>query len=45
MKPQIARGCSPPALMYSFLGLGLLLPVFAAVFWWCMTREQVPVAA
>ena len=34
-----------PALMFSFLGLGLLLPVFAALFWWCMTREQVPVAA
>ncbi|HET9359171.1 MAG TPA: hypothetical protein VFO58_05450 [Vicinamibacterales bacterium] len=34
-----------PALMYSFLGLGLLLPLFAALFWWFMRQEQVPVAA
>ena len=34
-----------PALMYSFLGLGLLLPVFAALFWWFMRQEQVPVTA
>ena len=34
-----------PALMYSFLGLGLLLPAFAALFWWFMKQEQVPAAA
>jgi hypothetical protein len=31
-----------PALVYSFLGLGLLLPVFAALFWSLMRREQRP---
>ena len=34
-----------PALMFSFLGLGLLLPAFAALFWWSMRQEQVPAAA
>jgi UPF0716 family protein affecting phage T7 exclusion len=34
-----------PALMSSFLGLDLFLPVFAALFWWCTTRDQVPVVA
>ena len=34
-----------PALMYSFLGLGLLLPVFAALFWWFMRQEQLPATA
>jgi hypothetical protein len=34
-----------PARMFSFLGLGLLLPVFAALFWWSTRQEQVPVAA
>ncbi len=28
-----------PALAYSFLGLGLLLPVFSGLWWW-MSREQ-----
>jgi hypothetical protein len=34
-----------PALMYSLLGHGLLLPVAAALFWWFMRQEQVPAAA
>jgi hypothetical protein len=34
-----------PALMFSFLRLGLLLPVFAALFWWGMRQEQAPVTA
>jgi hypothetical protein len=34
-----------PALMFSFLGLGLLLPVFAALFWWSMRQQQIPVTA
>jgi hypothetical protein len=34
-----------PALMSSFLGLDLLLPVFAALFLWRTTRDQVRVAA
>ena len=33
-----------PAVMFSFLGLGLLLPVFAALFWWFRTREQLSAA-
>jgi hypothetical protein len=34
-----------PAVMFSFLGLGLLLPVFALLFWWFMRQEHVPVIA
>jgi hypothetical protein len=34
-----------PALVFSFLGLGLLLPVFAALFWRIMKEEQVPATA
>jgi hypothetical protein len=30
-----------PAILLSFLGLGLLLPVFAALFWSFMKHEQV----
>jgi hypothetical protein len=33
-----------PALIYSFLGLGLLLPVFAALFWWFLRQQRVPAA-
>jgi hypothetical protein len=33
-----------PAVMFSFLMLGFLLPVFAILFWRFMTREQVPAA-
>ena len=32
-----------PAVVFSFLGLGLLLPVFA-VLWWLTTRDGVGVA-
>ncbi len=34
-----------PALMFSFLGLGLLLPVFAALLWYFTSRQQVPATA
>ena len=34
-----------PALMYSFLGLGIVLPVFTALFWWSMRQQQIPVTA
>jgi len=34
-----------PALLFSFLGMGLLLPVFAALLWRCMSRDQVPAVA
>jgi hypothetical protein len=34
-----------PALLFSFVGLGLLLPVFAALFWWVTRRGRVPAVA
>jgi UPF0716 family protein affecting phage T7 exclusion len=33
-----------PAFVFSFLGLGLLLPIFS-VLWWFIARKQIVAAA
>jgi len=46
-RPAIAavHVAAAPALIFSFVGLGLLLPVFAVLWWYSTSREQVPATA